>query len=147
MDLLGLRPRLVGAQAAGRLTPDGRLARPPESYPTPSRSKVPPERERQSLADEPPPSEAGTSVRPCVPCVPDPWRARVRSAPDVFRSGFTGGDHPRQPETFGCFFRAQLPASRRFADRIEAPGPKDAEFRDRSASNVCPITTLRGPIL
>ena len=40
-----------------------------------------------------------------------------------------------------------LPASRRFADHIEAPGPKDAEFRDRSASNVCPIATLRGPIL
>ena len=37
--------------------------------------------------------------------------------------------------------------TRRIADRIEAPGPKDAEFRDRSASNVCPIATLRGPLL
>ena len=64
-----------------------------------------------------------------------------------FPGGPAPGDRPRQPETFGCFFRAQLPASRRFADRIEAPGPKDVEFRDRSASNVCPITTLRGPIL
>ena len=58
MGLLGLQPRQVGAPAAGRLTPDGHLARPPESYPMPSRSKVPPERERQSLADELSPSEA-----------------------------------------------------------------------------------------
>ena len=33
MGLLGLRPRQVGAPAAGRLTPGGRLARPPESCP------------------------------------------------------------------------------------------------------------------
>ena len=44
--------------AVGRLTPGGRLARLPESYPMPSPPKVPPERERQSLADELPPSEA-----------------------------------------------------------------------------------------
>ena len=60
-------------------------------------------------------------------------------------------DHPRQPGTFGCFFNHQSnhPPSRieALSDRIEASGPKDAEFRDRSASNVCPIATLRGPIL
>ena len=60
-------------------------------------------------------------------------------------------NHPRQPGTFGCFFNHQSnhPPSRieELSDRIEASGPKDAEFRDRSASNVCPIATLRGPIL
>lgn len=42
----------------GMLTPGRRLARPPEPCPMPSRSRVPPERERQSLADELSPSEA-----------------------------------------------------------------------------------------
>ena len=82
-------------------------------------------------------------------------------------------DHPRQPGTFGCFFRAhtcaavqhnarthsgppqaQEPLSQCTVPTIEAlcrsdagRGPKDAEFRDRSASNVCPIATLRGLLL
>ena len=55
---LGLRLRRVGAPAVGKLSPGRRLARPPEPYPMPSRSRVPPERERQSLADELSPSEA-----------------------------------------------------------------------------------------
>ena len=81
-------------------------------------------------------------------------RFRVHRCPDVqvTTSGSASAKyHPRQPETFGCFFNHQSnhPPSRieALSDRIEASGPKDAEFRDRSASNVCPIATLRGLLL
>ena len=39
------------------------------------------------------------------------------------------------------------PPSRRICRSDAGRGAKDAEFRDRSASNVCPIATLRGLLL
>ena len=60
----------------------------------------------------------------------------------------TTQDGLRRSVVFPTIFpTTRPPASRRFADHIEASGPKDAEFRDRSASHGCPIATLRGPIL
>ena len=53
------------------------------------------------------------------------------------------------PWTFRCLLRrdAHLSASRRFCRSDAGRGAKDAEFRDRSAFDMCPITTLRGLLL
>ena len=57
--------------------------------------------------------------------------------------------HPRQPGRSVVFSLSQPlhPPSRRFLRPDAGPGAEDAELRDRSAPDVCPIAILRGLLL
>ena len=56
-------------------------------------------------------------------------------------------DHPRQPGKFGCFSPTHLSTIEALFRPDAGPGAEDAELRDRSAPDVCPIAILRGLLL